>query len=281
MPELSKTPARLFVAMSKNPKKNIVLRRGPTRQVATFNWNADTGKVTLGQWLRGKIYDHRVDISPDGEHFIYLALGKHGKTWTAVSKTPWLKALDFYPWGSTWGGGGLFYDIKSYGLSGQCASEDWRQNSGLTLIDIEHIYKSNLPALNRTKSNSGYESSAYGLKLQRDGWTLHSTAKETGDHITRFAKPCGKKWLLVKLIGGKAKENQSAEHESHEIINIVSGEAKAFKDWEWADIKRNKVYWAEGGKLFAAKFDDTNGLRQKQMLHDFNSYMFENRTAPY
>ena len=44
-------PARLFVALSQNKKRNVVFRRGPSRHIATFLWNRETDKFTLGQWL--------------------------------------------------------------------------------------------------------------------------------------------------------------------------------------------------------------------------------------
>ena len=62
---MDRPPARLFCALSQNKEYNIVLRRGPSRQVAVFGWNRNNDTFQLGQWLKGKVYDHRLDISPE------------------------------------------------------------------------------------------------------------------------------------------------------------------------------------------------------------------------
>lgn len=76
----------------------------------------DTAKDTFehGAWFRGRIYEDRCDLSPDGELLVYFALqGSRNQTsyqgsWTAVSRPPWLHALALWPQGDTWGGGGQF-----------------------------------------------------------------------------------------------------------------------------------------------------------------------------
>jgi hypothetical protein len=78
-------------------------------------WDRRADEFTPGQWFKGKIYPDRADISPDGRHLIYFAMGcvawatlKTGGTWTAISRVPSLTALALWPQGDTWGGGGMF-----------------------------------------------------------------------------------------------------------------------------------------------------------------------------
>jgi hypothetical protein len=52
-----------------------VFRRGPVNAVCTVGWNRKTDEFQLGQWLRGRIYERRADLSPDGRHLIYFARG--------------------------------------------------------------------------------------------------------------------------------------------------------------------------------------------------------------
>ena len=91
-------PARLHVLLARDAPAAVVIRRGPARMVATFLWDRDTDTFTLGQWLVGRIYERRADLSPDGRHMIYFArdAGWHSETggsWTAVSRsTPSLSA---------------------------------------------------------------------------------------------------------------------------------------------------------------------------------------------
>jgi hypothetical protein len=92
----------------------VVLRRGPSPWVHVLLWHTDTDEMEPGAWFRGRIYEDRCDLSPDGTLLLYFAFQgrKHGtayrESWTAVSRAPWLQALVLWPHGSTWGGGGRF-----------------------------------------------------------------------------------------------------------------------------------------------------------------------------
>src|SRR5512137_1328983 len=98
-------PARLHVILAREAPLALVIRRGPAKQVCTILWNRRTDEFTLGQWLKGRIYEDRCDLSPDGRYFIYFAFGgrpqRQYKAWTAVSRAPWLKAIALYSKGST------------------------------------------------------------------------------------------------------------------------------------------------------------------------------------
>ena len=100
-------PARLHVILGREAPLAVVIRRGPAKQVCTILWNRSTDEFTLGQWLKGRLYADRCDLSPDGRYFIYFAYDgrphrEHGPAWTAVSRAPWLKAIALYSKGSTW-----------------------------------------------------------------------------------------------------------------------------------------------------------------------------------
>ena len=90
MNEINKTPARIHVLTARESAMSIVLRRGPSWQTAVIGWDREHDTFKIGQWLNGKIYGYRSDISPNGEHWIYLA-SKSSKThfvYTAVARTP-------------------------------------------------------------------------------------------------------------------------------------------------------------------------------------------------
>ncbi len=76
-------------------------------------------KIEPGQWLKGRIYERRCDLSPDGDLLIYFAAKWNTplQTWTAVSRTPYLTALALWPKGDAWGGGGVFMAPKTIGLN--------------------------------------------------------------------------------------------------------------------------------------------------------------------
>jgi hypothetical protein len=59
-------PARLHAILARQAPLAVVIRRRPAKQVCTLLWNRRTGEFTLGQWLRGHIYEDRSDLSLDG-----------------------------------------------------------------------------------------------------------------------------------------------------------------------------------------------------------------------
>lgn len=254
---LAKSAARIFIAYSDNPKFTLVLRRGPSRQVAVFNWDRSTDEFKLGQWLKGKIYSHRVDISPDGTHWIYLALGRGGQTYTVVAKTPYLKAIDYHPWCGTWGGGGKFLSNKAYILAGHSSSQS-RRLSGRFQVS-EHNTIAPLGLFDR---------------LQGQGWSYMMN----GDYTQKLNKG----WVLRKHVGSGYHLGRSFESEWHTLSHKRLGLTLKRPSWEWADIDNGKLVFAEGGKLMRATlFEESEQPYRTKLIKDFNDYTFEPIRAPY
>ena len=90
-PPSSPIPARLHVLLAQDALYGVVIRRGPSKQVCTIGWNRADDTFTLGQWLKGRIYERRCDLSPDGRHMIYFAMNGQWNSevngsWTALSR---------------------------------------------------------------------------------------------------------------------------------------------------------------------------------------------------
>jgi len=120
--ERGKFPARLHVLLARDAKVGLVIRRGPSKSVCTVLWNRERNTFKLGQWMRGRIYERRSDLAPDGKHFIYFAMNGRWESetkgaWTAVSRVPFLKAVDLYGKGDCWHGGGLFLSDREFWLN--------------------------------------------------------------------------------------------------------------------------------------------------------------------
>jgi hypothetical protein len=98
--------ARLHVLLAREARVGLVIRHGTAKSVCTLLWDRKKDKIKLGQWMRGRIVIDTCDLSPDGEHFLYTA-GRYvqwrSQAWTVVSRTPYLKAVAYYPW--RWAGG--------------------------------------------------------------------------------------------------------------------------------------------------------------------------------
>src|SRR5687768_14929084 len=87
--ERGKFPARLHVLLARDTQVALVIRRGPSKSVCTVLWNRDRDTFKLGPWLRGRIYERRCDVSPDGQHFIYFAMNG---CWQSETKGSWTES---------------------------------------------------------------------------------------------------------------------------------------------------------------------------------------------
>ncbi len=119
---MGNVPARIHVLLARDTPVGVVLRRGPSKCVATLLWNRETDQFQLGQWLKGRIFERRSDLSPDGRYLMYFALnhrrpGETDGSWTAISRAPYLKALALFAKGDAWHGGGLWTGPRKYWLN--------------------------------------------------------------------------------------------------------------------------------------------------------------------
>jgi hypothetical protein len=99
---------RLYVILARDGRSAVVFRRGPSGRVCLLRWWLGSDTFETGQWLIGRIYERRSDLSPDGELLIYFAAVHRAPlvSWTALSRPPFLTALALWPKGDCWGGGG-------------------------------------------------------------------------------------------------------------------------------------------------------------------------------
>lgn len=68
-------PARLHVLLASKSPRAVILRKGPANAVCSILWDRSNDQFAVGQWLRGRIYERRSDLSPDGVYMIYFARG--------------------------------------------------------------------------------------------------------------------------------------------------------------------------------------------------------------
>jgi hypothetical protein len=110
--------------MARDAPVATVVRKGPASWARLTSWNTDRDTFTPGAWFRGRIYEQKCDLSPDGELFVYAAFQgnrlrtSYSDSWTAVSRPPWLHALVLWPMGTTYGGGGRFVEKRRLVLRG-------------------------------------------------------------------------------------------------------------------------------------------------------------------
>lgn len=249
-----KPTARLHVILAREAPVAVVIRRGPAKHVCTVLWNRRTDEFTLGQWLRGRIYEDRCDLSPDGRYLIYFAFDgrthrEHGPSWTAVSRAPWLKAIALYPKGNTWGGGGYFTGARTY----------WLDSDHRCVLDTKEV---------RRDLTAVYPQ-IWHDRWAEAGWTFREELDAAGDKVRLREKELPRGWILrFRPLAG------------YELEHARSKRLRQFPGCEWAEFEEKRLVWAEKGCLLAAALDREAGVGSPTLLHDFNPMKFEAREAP-
>jgi len=110
---------RLHALLARDGRSAVILRRGPSKRVQLIRWWLKTDTFEPGQWFKGRIYEYRCDLSPNGEKFVYFAqdYGRPLQSWTAISRPPYFSALALWAKGDCWGGGGLFESENTLSLN--------------------------------------------------------------------------------------------------------------------------------------------------------------------
>ena len=110
-------PPRIYCLPATEAPVVAVFRRGPSSWTHVGRWDLRERRYEPGAWLRGMIYPRRCDLTPDGRFLCYFALKatatwKHGDSYMAVSKLPWLTALYALAAYGTWTRGYCFTEKK-------------------------------------------------------------------------------------------------------------------------------------------------------------------------
>ena len=267
-------PARLHVLLARDAKVGVVIRRGPSKSVCTVLWDRSRDKFTLGQWMRGRIYERRCDLSPDGTRLIYFAMNGRWQSeakgsWTAISRVPYLKAMSLFSKGDCWHGGGLFLSNREFWLNDGYGHTALKAANGL-----RRKSDGNLPDY-----FGGECLTVYYNRLRRDGWEMRDVEYQGA---TLFEKRLPKSWLLRKLAFAEigAPPGRGCYWDAHELRHEPTEAVLAFPEWEWADFVDGRLVWASGGRLSAARVG-RGKLMGEQLLHDFNDMKFEAIAAPY
>lgn len=163
---------RLFAIVARKAPVAAVFRRGPSKQVMLLRWDLTSDRFEAGQWLKGRIYERRCDLSPSGELLLYFGGNQKPPyyTWSAVSRLPFLTALALWPKGDTWGGGGLFEDERRIAL-------DHRADQ-LSLAPGFRVPRGFEVGLFDSRGGPGDDLES--RRLETDGWILESVGEFPG-----------------------------------------------------------------------------------------------------
>lgn len=272
-------PARVHILLARAADTAVIIRRGPSKQTCVLGWNRKTDRIQVGQWLKGRIYERRCDLSPDGRHFIYFASNARWRSeskgsWSAISRAPYLKALTFLPKGDCYEGGGLFFDDREYWLND-------RYNLHRLARDDSGLRRSMRSPWHESYGKGGC-SSIYYIRLQRDGWAMKHTDASSGAEVTAFDKPLRGHWVLRKIAhsGWIRREGTGHYSDEHALLNRRTGQLIELPRWEWAEADGERLLWVERGRLLTARID-AEGLCEQREIYDFNPLTWASLEAPY
>jgi hypothetical protein len=262
------SPCRLSVYLSRKSKAGLILRRGPSDWSQLIHWDRNSDRFTPGQWLHGRVYERRCDLSPSGRYFVYFA-AKHGRArdpegvgeaWTAVSRPPYFTALCLWQNVGSWYGGGIFKTDKILQLDATC-----------TLLPHAKFSAKHLKVVSLPLASSPWEQ-----RLLRDGWQLIErgfdprTFRRIGDReLWEKTRPqtsiklCRQvEEIDFKRFGGPYAETFWIETGS-ELIPL---EGVSWADWDtW-----ERLVFVRGGRLFSATIEGAD-IRPLE-LFDFNPF---------
>lgn len=253
-------PPRLHVIPAVGCDRALVLRRGPSGQVASLLWDRRDGTLTEGQWLKGRIHEHRSDLSPDGRHMIVFA-GKGGRYWTALSRAPWLTALHWEPQGSAWFGGGAFTrEGRVFFNGGQAPA---RLPDGL---------RPARPDAFPHGTDGFHMGGLYPAMMTLRGWRILS-GRGTD---TVLEKPLAHGWRLRLGFAIMARDRAITSNR----YTLIGPEEDVVTDWDWAEPWQDGLQVARAGGLWSVALGQV-GPTAPRLIRDLAPMRFAPRPAPY
>lgn len=169
---MTEASTRIYGIIAREAPVAVLFRRGPSKFVQMLKWNLDDDTFEHGQWLNGRIYERRADLSPSGKLVIYFAAKYKGPmtSWTAVSKPPYLTAIALWEGMGAWGGGGLFDDDTriqlNHSKSRMKLSDTFTLPTNITVVPCGE------------SSGSGEDSPIMDMRMERDGWKVLQSGEE-------------------------------------------------------------------------------------------------------
>jgi len=278
---------KLFVILARQAPVGVIFRRGPSEWIQLIRWNTADDTFEEGQWLHGRIYAKRCDLSPDGTKLLYFAAKYRDSTydasythaWTAVSKPPWLTALALWPKGDTWAGGGLFHDNSHIWLNHRPdqakAHPDHQPPEGLYI--------------NPNPFATGEDYPLYANRLDRDGWRYkqHGSFVHRGgvwvtekEEICIKTDPTRRFELQMTLLGLQPSTAGGAQIYDFTVRDLVNSATHNVPADQWADWDhRGRLVYVQDGVLFAGPVHPGAQL-DTDKIADFTSNKFQDVKAP-
>ena len=285
---------RLYCILARNARVGVIFRRGPSNYVCLIRWNLKNDTFEEGQWFKGRVYERRCDLSPDGSKLVYFA-AKYKEppyTWTAVSKLPYFTALVLWDKGDGWGGGGLFESEYTLLLN-------HRPKYETTLADGFKMPKDFKVKAFGSHPGGGEDDPICDTRLKRDGWQYIEGKESEEDFDAKtwivydppityrklLSSRAGSEHFLEMRISGIKERDGPWYVTEYSVVNTKTEGNLNLGRTEWADWDQNgDLVYSKEGKLFRIKQNTCNeisyDLDAAVELADFSDMTFEEKSAP-
>jgi len=242
-------PRRLFVYLAAEAPIAVVLSRGPSDWAQLSVWHTDSDRIVHGQWIKGRVYERRSDLSADGQLFAAFVRQSGGRerhgadTWMALSRPPYFSALAVWFVGGTYHTGPFFpaRDVLWLGYQEDTPPDRGRLPTWLKIRqprDIAYI----------DGTAEWTDRTVHFNRLLRDGWQLQ--AQEP--YRTLWQRPHRQRPLVLQMV----HELTEARHQpwrylvEYSVWNVAEKREYPIGHATWADFdQRGRLVLARDGKL--------------------------------
>ena len=275
---------RLWVLLAREAPVAAIFRRGPSRHVQLITWNLENDTFVPGQWFKGRIYERRCDLSPDGTLLIYFAATYKEplSSWTAISKPPWFSALALWPKGDGWNGGGYFVGSHAIHLDHYPSQDqphpDFAVNcSRICIKSLTQQHGEDAPVWHSTMTRDGW------VRVHPGTWREHSMKNYSWQAIIpeTWHKPHRTLPLRIEmLIEGLHQKNGPWYATRYRVIGPSGEEIRDLGFVDWADWDhRNDLVYARDGSLYRQTLNMGSSSSERH-LADFSQHTFEAIESP-
>ena len=253
----AKVAPRVYCILATDAPVVAVFRRGPTHWSHVGRWDLAQRRYEPGAWLRGRIFPRRSDLSPDGRLLCYFAhksgaTWEHGEAYVAVSKLPWLAALQAFGTCGTWTRGYYFNE------------DDGCDDAEPVKLPVPYGLRS-IPAVQfaNERRRGWVEAADCPPRDPEDIWDQRRNARmqkcQPGGTLTLCAESVG--WA-----GGEFGVDQAVDG-LRVRYSLESGEnVELLDDLQWAD-------WDREGRLLVAT--RSGNLQIRNVTADHSEILFE------
>jgi hypothetical protein len=275
---------RIFGICASVSPRVVLIRRGPTKHTLCVLWNTATHEFFAGQWFKGRIYEERCGLSPNGDKFVYLAADQKPPfyAWTAVSRPPFLTALALWPNSGTWGGGGVWDTNRRLMLNQMGVPKLGKGFRKPPELEVRPI---------APWAGHGEDDPIRTLRMKREGWIVvdeGSCKKALWDAplVWEYARPAvwrkmrGQYSLERRLLGVNEKNGPWHVYK-HRLLDADGNIVQDYGRSDWADWSTaSDVLLTRDGQVHRVVIGHKTGPAEPEVLIDLAPLRFEPMPPP-